>query len=52
MVYLVSSISKRDAAGRKPKRKVFAAEGVKVWEKEFMKEADCKNDAVFFFCNH
>ncbi|KAL5519652.1 hypothetical protein ACEPAH_1335 [Sanghuangporus vaninii] len=38
LAYLVSSISKRDAVGRKPKRKVFATEGLNVWEKEVKKE--------------
>ncbi|GJE89523.1 hypothetical protein PsYK624_056250 [Phanerochaete sordida] len=34
LAFLVSSIAKRDAVGRKPKRKVFAAEGLATWEKE------------------
>ncbi|KAH8111978.1 hypothetical protein DFH11DRAFT_1512413 [Phellopilus nigrolimitatus] len=38
LAYLVSSTSKRDAVGRKPKRKVFAGEGLTVWEKEVKKE--------------
>ncbi|KAI5120577.1 hypothetical protein M0805_002527 [Coniferiporia weirii] len=38
LVYLVSSVSKRDAAGRKPKRKLFASEGLNVWGKEVKKE--------------
>ncbi|OCB90971.1 hypothetical protein A7U60_g1779 [Sanghuangporus baumii] len=38
LAYLVSSISKRDAVGRKPKRKVFATEGLNVWGKEVKKE--------------
>lgn len=34
LAFLVSSIAKRDAVGRKPKRKVFAVEGLASWEKE------------------
>lgn len=34
LAFLVSSVAKRDAVGRKPKRKVFASEGLTSWEKE------------------
>ena len=34
MGFLVSSVAKRDPVGRKPKRKVFAAEGLLVLERE------------------
>lgn len=39
--FLLTSVSKRDAMGRKPRRKVFAAEGLKAWEKEITKPLDC-----------
>ena len=39
--FLVSSVAKRDAVGRKPKRKMFAHEGVLTVEKELRKEASC-----------
>ncbi|KLO07025.1 hypothetical protein SCHPADRAFT_837227 [Schizopora paradoxa] len=38
LAYLVSSVSKRDAVGRRPRRKVFAAEGINLLEKEIQKE--------------
>ncbi|KAK0479523.1 hypothetical protein IW261DRAFT_1564172 [Armillaria novae-zelandiae] len=38
LAYLVSAISRRDPVGRKPKRKVFAIEGLAVWEREMRKE--------------
>ncbi|TDL19376.1 hypothetical protein BD410DRAFT_752259 [Rickenella mellea] len=38
LAYLVSAVSKRDAVGRRPKRKVFAVEGLGVLEKESRKE--------------
>ncbi|EJC98575.1 uncharacterized protein FOMMEDRAFT_95808 [Fomitiporia mediterranea MF3/22] len=38
LAYLVSSVSKRDAVGRRPKRKLFANGGLDVWEKEIKKE--------------
>lgn len=41
LAYLVSSVAKRDAVGRKPKRKVFATAGLGVWEKEVRKELYC-----------
>ncbi|KAF7793576.1 hypothetical protein EIP86_004690 [Pleurotus ostreatoroseus] len=34
LAFLVSSVAKRDAVGRKPKRKVFATEGLRSWEQE------------------
>jgi len=34
----VSATAKRDAVGRKPKRKVFATEGLAVWESEVTRE--------------
>ena len=37
MGFLVSSVAKRDPVGRKPKRKVFAAEGLVVLEREAKK---------------
>jgi hypothetical protein len=42
LAYLVSSVSKRDAVGRKPRRKVFAGEGLVCWEKEVRKEVKCE----------
>jgi hypothetical protein len=36
--FLVSSVAKRDPTGRKPKRRQFAAEGVKVVDNELKKE--------------
>ncbi|KAI0674000.1 hypothetical protein C8Q78DRAFT_1076945 [Trametes maxima] len=38
LAFLVSSASKRDAVGRKPKRKVFATEGLTTWEAEATRE--------------
>ncbi|OJT13950.1 hypothetical protein TRAPUB_9489 [Trametes pubescens] len=38
LAFLVSSASKRDAVGRKPKRKVFAAEGLTTWDAEAIRE--------------
>ena len=32
--FLVSSVAKRDAVGRKPKRKLFANEGLAAWERD------------------
>ncbi|KAI0756062.1 hypothetical protein C8Q80DRAFT_1090902 [Daedaleopsis nitida] len=34
LAFLISSASKRDAVGRKPKRKVFANEGLTTWDNE------------------
>jgi hypothetical protein len=42
MGFLISSITKRDAAGRKPKRKLFAIEGLATWEREMKKEIACE----------
>jgi len=39
--YLTSACAKRDAVGRKPKRAVFAKEGLKVCEEEMEKEIQC-----------
>jgi len=39
--FLVSSVSKRDPVGRKPKRKLFAQEGVLIVERELQKELPC-----------
>jgi hypothetical protein len=33
--YLVSAMAKRDPGGRKPRKKVFALEGLRIWEKEW-----------------
>ncbi|KAH7924786.1 hypothetical protein BV22DRAFT_1034747 [Leucogyrophana mollusca] len=38
LTFLVSSIAKRDPVGRKPKRKMFATEGLAVWEREVARE--------------
>ncbi|RDX44285.1 hypothetical protein OH76DRAFT_1359850 [Lentinus brumalis] len=38
LAFLVSSASKRDAVGRKPKRKVFATEGLTTWDSEAVRE--------------
>ncbi|KAH9942974.1 hypothetical protein B0H21DRAFT_749241 [Amylocystis lapponica] len=38
LAFLVSSTAKRDAVGRKPKRKVFAFEGLAMWETEVTRE--------------
>jgi hypothetical protein len=40
--FLVSSVSKRDPVGRKPKRRLFAQEGMLIVEKELKKELKCK----------
>jgi len=39
--FLVSSISKRDPVGRKPKRRVYANEGIISMDKELKKEVIC-----------
>ncbi|KAI0095066.1 hypothetical protein BDY19DRAFT_880730 [Irpex rosettiformis] len=36
--FLVSSVAKRDAVGRKPKRKLFANEGLAAWERDISQE--------------
>ena len=38
LAFLVSSVSKRNPVGRKPKRKVFAMEGLSIAERELRKE--------------
>ncbi|KAI0937484.1 hypothetical protein AcV5_005386 [Taiwanofungus camphoratus] len=38
LAFLVSSTAKRDAVGRRPKRKVFATEGLATWETEVTRE--------------
>lgn len=38
LAFLVSSVSKRNPVGRKPKRKVFATEGLAIAERELKKE--------------
>ncbi|KAI8980607.1 hypothetical protein BD414DRAFT_464741 [Trametes punicea] len=38
LAFLISCASKRDAIGRKPKRKVFAAEGLAMWDAEAHRE--------------
>ncbi|KAH7914523.1 hypothetical protein BJ138DRAFT_1143607 [Hygrophoropsis aurantiaca] len=38
LTFLLSSAAKRDPVGRKPKRKIFATEGLAVWEREVMRE--------------
>jgi len=45
---LVSSVAKRDPVGRKPKRKVFAAEGLAVLNREIEKEVQVSPWASFF----
>ena len=52
--FLLTSVSKRDAMGRKPRRKIFATEGLKAWEKELTKPLDCTVLPLrgFAFLNH
>ncbi|PCH34372.1 hypothetical protein WOLCODRAFT_113675 [Wolfiporia cocos MD-104 SS10] len=38
LAFLVSATAKRDAVGRKPKRKVFASTGLSVWDTEISRE--------------
>ncbi|KAI1791986.1 hypothetical protein LXA43DRAFT_1181381 [Ganoderma leucocontextum] len=38
LAFLISSTSKRDAVGRRPKRKVFATEGLATWDVEASRE--------------
>lgn len=45
--FLVSSVAKRDPVGRKPKRKMFAHEGVLTVEKELRKEMSCRSCKFF-----
>lgn len=46
--FLVSSVAKRDPVGRKPKRRVFATEGLGVLEREMKKEflGMCPSSAI------
>ena len=39
--YLVSAIAKRDPVGRKPRKKVFASEGLVVWQREWREWVSC-----------
>lgn len=39
--FLVSSVSKRDPVGRKPKRRMFSNEGILVVDKELKREISC-----------
>jgi hypothetical protein len=38
LAFLITSIAKRDPVGRKPKRKIFAMEGLLVVDKELKKD--------------
>ncbi|KAE9409175.1 hypothetical protein BT96DRAFT_970138 [Gymnopus androsaceus JB14] len=38
LAYLVSCVAKKDPVGRKPKRKIFAMEGLTTWERELNRE--------------
>ncbi|KAF5392421.1 hypothetical protein D9757_002307 [Collybiopsis confluens] len=38
LAYLVSCAAKKDPVGRRPKRKIFAIEGLAAWERELQKE--------------
>ncbi|KAL0577825.1 hypothetical protein V5O48_004153 [Marasmius crinis-equi] len=38
LTFLVSAVAKKDPVGRKPKRKLFATEGLAAWEKEVKRE--------------
>lgn len=44
LAFLVSSTAKRDAVGRRPKRKVFATEGLATWETEVTREISCMRE--------
>jgi len=46
LAFLVSSVAKRDPVGRKPKRKVFAMEGLVLWEKDSRKELACMSPLI------
>jgi hypothetical protein len=41
--YLVSAAAKRDAAGRNPKKKVFATEGLRSWAAEGIRDVPRKH---------
>ena len=43
LAFLITSIAKRDPVGRKPKRKIFAMEGLLVADKELKKDAGCSS---------
>lgn len=47
LAFLVSSVAKRDPVGRKPKRRVFAVEGLASWEKELSQELQSKITPLF-----
>ncbi|KIK70551.1 hypothetical protein GYMLUDRAFT_89575 [Collybiopsis luxurians FD-317 M1] len=38
LAYLVSCVAKKDPVGRRPKRKIFAIEGLATWERELKRE--------------
>ncbi|KAJ3789960.1 hypothetical protein GGU10DRAFT_303991 [Lentinula aff. detonsa] len=38
VAFLVSCVAKKDPVGRRPKRKIFAIEGLSTWERELKKE--------------
>ncbi|KAJ3918552.1 hypothetical protein F5877DRAFT_78902 [Lentinula edodes] len=38
LAFLVSCVAKKDPVGRRPKRKIFAVEGLSTWERELKKE--------------
>jgi hypothetical protein len=44
--YLVSAAAKRDSAGRNPKKKVFATEGLRSWAAEGIRDVPRKH---YFF---
>ena len=52
MGFLVSSVAKRDPVGRKPKRKVFATEGLTVLEREAKQEVESNWIFVVGLCYH
>ena len=49
--FLVSSVAKRDPVGRRPKRKLFAHEGIQSIERELRKEVSCRSYNSFFLNN-
>lgn len=42
LAYLVSCVAKKDPIGRRPKRRVFAMEGLTAWERELRRELRCE----------
>ena len=46
LTFLVSSAAKRDAVGRRPKRKVFASEGLGCWDVEVSSELMSKSHVI------